>query len=207
MIGVTSFSNNGQSFKSHIGAENHHWNPAQREEKAEGYCIKSWLFPKLCLQIPAWNGCWEEEMWLEARHHWEGRSQPGESSKVNYLVEITRECQDHGVTVSRATIHRWLRRWATAAAFQWPSPFWTPSISRSVSSGQQKGRIGWWLTGQKCSSQIKAIFVSHFGNKGPRVWRLPGEENQPGCIKSSVKFPQSVMVWMAATISLIVITV
>ena len=27
------------------------------------------------------------------------------------------------------------------------------------------------------------------------MWRLPGEENQPGCTKSSVKFPQSVMVW------------
>ena len=29
------------------------------------------------------------------------------------------------------------------------------------------------------------------------MWRLPGEENQPGCTKSSVKFPQSVMVWEA----------
>ena len=26
------------------------------------------------------------------------------------------------------------------------------------------------------------------------MWRLPGEENQPSCTKSSVKFPQSVMV-------------
>ena len=29
------------------------------------------------------------------------------------------------------------------------------------------------------------------------MWRLPGEENQPDCTKSSVKFPQSVMVWGA----------
>ena len=36
-----------------------------------------------------------------------------------------------------------------------------------------------------------------FGNKGPRVWRLLKEENQPDCTKSSVKFPQSVMVWGA----------
>ena len=40
-------------------------------------------------------------------------------------------------------------------------------------------------------------FCITFGNKGPRVWRLPEEENQPGCTKSSVKFPQSVMVWGA----------
>ena len=53
------------------------------------------------------------------------------------------------------------RRWATTAAFQWPSPFWTPGRSRSISSDQQKRRIGWWLIGQKCSSQMKASFVSH----------------------------------------------
>ena len=40
-------------------------------------------------------------------------------------------------------------------------------------------------------------FCITFRNKGPRVWRSPGEENQPGCTKSSVKFPQSVMVWGA----------
>ena len=32
------------------------------------------------------------------------------------------------------------------------------------------------------------------------MWRLPGEENQPGCTKSSVKFPQSVMVWGAMAV-------
>ena len=31
------------------------------------------------------------------------------SNRFNNLVEITRECQDHGVTVSRATIHRRLQ--------------------------------------------------------------------------------------------------
>ena len=31
------------------------------------------------------------------------------SNRFNNLVEITRECQDHGVTVSRATIHRQLQ--------------------------------------------------------------------------------------------------
>ena len=40
------------------------------------------------------------------------------------------------------------------------------------------------------------FFCITFRNKGPRVWRLPGEENQPGCTKSSVKcHDQSVMVW------------
>ncbi len=36
-----------------------------------------------------------------------------------------------------------------------------------------------------------------FGNQGPRVWRKSGETQNPCCLKSSVKFPQSVMVWAA----------
>ncbi|KAK1795759.1 hypothetical protein P4O66_008825, partial [Electrophorus voltai] len=31
----------------------------------------------------------------------------------------------------------------------------------------------------------------------PRVWRKSGEAHNPSCLKSSVKFPQSVMVWGA----------
>ncbi len=36
-----------------------------------------------------------------------------------------------------------------------------------------------------------------FGNQGPRVWRRSGEAQNPCCLKSSVKFPQSVMIWAA----------
>ncbi len=36
-----------------------------------------------------------------------------------------------------------------------------------------------------------------FGNQGPRVWRKSGEAKNPCCLKSSVKFPQSVMIWAA----------
>ncbi len=36
-----------------------------------------------------------------------------------------------------------------------------------------------------------------FGNQGPRVWRKGGEAHSPSCLKASVKFPQSVMIWGA----------
>ncbi len=36
-------------------------------------------------------------------------------------------------------------------------------------------------------------FCISFGNQGPRVWRKGGEAHSPSCLKSSVKFPQSVM--------------
>ncbi len=40
-------------------------------------------------------------------------------------------------------------------------------------------------------------FCISFGNQGPRVWRKSGEAQKPCCLKSSVKFPQSVMIWAA----------
>ncbi len=40
-------------------------------------------------------------------------------------------------------------------------------------------------------------FCISFGNQGPRVWRKRGEAQNPCCLKSSVKFPQSVMIWAA----------
>ncbi len=40
-------------------------------------------------------------------------------------------------------------------------------------------------------------FCISFGYQGPRVWRKSGEAQNPCCLKSSVKFPQSVMIWAA----------
>ncbi len=40
-------------------------------------------------------------------------------------------------------------------------------------------------------------FCISFGNEGPRVWRKSGEAQNPCWLKSSVKFPQSVMIWAA----------
>ncbi|XDV36231.1 hypothetical protein PO909_006053 [Leuciscus waleckii] len=40
-------------------------------------------------------------------------------------------------------------------------------------------------------------FCISFGNQGPRVWRKNGEAHNPRFLKSSVKFPQSVLVWGA----------
>ncbi len=37
----------------------------------------------------------------------------------------------------------------------------------------------------------------HPPQRGPRVWRKSGEAQNPCCLKSSVKFPQSVMIWAA----------
>ncbi len=40
-------------------------------------------------------------------------------------------------------------------------------------------------------------FCISLENKGPRVWRKGGEAHSPSFLKSSIKFPQSVMIWGA----------
>ncbi len=40
-------------------------------------------------------------------------------------------------------------------------------------------------------------FCISFGNQGPRVWIKGREAHSTSCLKSSVKFPQSVMIWGA----------
>ncbi len=74
-----------------------------------------------------------------------------------------------------------------------PSHFWTRDNVRSVLLGCGGKRTGLLLSGPKSSFQLKVNF--HF--QGPRVWRKSGEAQNPCCLKSSVKFPQSVMIWAA----------
>ncbi len=42
-------------------------------------------------------------------------------------------------------------------------------------------------------------FCFSFGNQGPKAWRKTGETQNPCCLKSSVKFLKSVMIWSAVT--------
>ncbi len=53
-----------------------------------------------------------------------------------------------------------------------------------------------WIVAQwfKVLFSDESKFCISFGNQGPRVWRKGGEAHSPSCLKSSVKFPQSVMI-------------
>ncbi len=69
---------------------------------------------------------------------------------------------------------------------------------------QHQKRLTWavekknWTVAQwsKVLFQIWVLCIS-FGSQGPRVWRKSGEAQNPCCLKSRVKFPQSVMIWAA----------
>ncbi len=70
---------------------------------------------------------------------------------------------------------------------------------------QRQKRLTWavekknWTVAQwsKVLFSDESKFCISFGNQGPRVWRKSGEAKNPCCLKSSVKFPQSVMIWAA----------
>ncbi len=77
-----------------------------------------------------------------------------------------------------------------------PSHFWTRDNVRSVLPGLWRKRTG-LAQWSKVLFSDESKFCISFGNQGPRVWRKSGEAQNPCCLKSSVKFPQSVMIWAA----------
>ncbi len=56
-----------------------------------------------------------------------------------------------------------------------------------------------WIVAQwsKVLFSDESKFSISFENQGPRVWRKSGKAQNPRCLKSSVKFPQSVVIWAA----------
>ncbi len=58
-----------------------------------------------------------------------------------------------------------------------------------------KEKKNWTVTQwSKVLFSDESQFCISFGNQGPRVWRKSREAQNPCCLKSSVKFPQSVMI-------------
>ncbi len=74
-----------------------------------------------------------------------------------------------------------------------------------LNNRQRQKRLAWakdkkdWTAAEwsKVMFSDESKFCISFGNQDPRVWRKRGEAQDPRCLRSSVKFPQSVMVWGA----------
>ncbi len=65
---------------------------------------------------------------------------------------------------------------------------------QKILPGLWRKRTGLLLSGPKSSFQMKVNFAFHLEIK---VWRKTGEAQSPSCLKSSVKFLKSVMIWAA----------
>ncbi len=105
-------------------------------------------------------------------------------NQFKILGDLHKEWTEAGVKASRATTHR--------------------RVKESGYSYRQR-RLTWakekknWTVAQwsKVLFSDESKFCISFGNQGPRVWRKGGEAHSPSCLESSVKFPQSVMIWGA----------
>ncbi len=106
-------------------------------------------------------------------------------NRFKNLGELHKEWTEAGVKASRAPHTDVSRNLATV-------------VVRGVLPVLRRKRTGLLPSGSKSSFQMReSKFYISFGNQGPRVWRKGGKAHSPSCLKSSVKFPQSVMNWGA----------
>ncbi|KAI2645440.1 Transposable element Tcb2 transposase [Labeo rohita] len=113
------------------------------------------------------------------------------------LGELHKEWTEAGVSALRTTTYRRLHDMGYSCRITCVKPL--------LNQKQHQKRLCWakekkyWSVAQW--SQVlfsdESKFCISFGNQGPRVWRKTGEAQKLSCLKSSAKFPQSVMVWGA----------
>ncbi len=100
------------------------------------------------------------------------------------MGELHKEWTEAGVKASRVTTHRCVNEFGYSC------------LQRRLTWAKEKKN---WTVAQwsKVLFSDESKFSISFGNQGPRVWRKGGEAHRPSFLKSSVKFPQSVMIWGA----------
>ncbi len=105
-------------------------------------------------------------------------------NRFKNLGELHKKWTESGVKASRATTHRRVKEFGYSCR------------QRRLTWAKEKKN---WTVAQwsKFLFSDESKFCISFGNQGPRVWRKGGEAHSPSCMKSSVKFPQSVMIWGA----------
>ncbi len=132
-----------------------------------------------------------KQSWVEGKSVEEKDAQPTErtaalrivkQNRFKNLGELHKEWTEAGVKSSRATTHRRVKEFDYSCH------------PRCLTWAKEK-KI--WTVAQwsKVLFSDENKFCISFGNQGPRVWRKGGKAHSPSCLKSSVKFPQSVMIW------------
>ncbi|XP_051533993.1 uncharacterized protein LOC127429162 [Myxocyprinus asiaticus] len=114
-----------------------------------------------------------------------------QQNRFKNLGELHKEWTEAGVKASR---HRHVKEFGYSCRI--------PLVKPLLNHRQRQRRLTWakekknWTVAQwsKVLFSDESKFCISFGNQGPRVWRKGGEAHSPSCLKSSVKFPQSVMI-------------
>ncbi len=103
-----------------------------------------------------------------------------QANRFKNLGDLRKEWTEAGVKAPRATTHRRVKEFGYSCRLTWAK--------------EKNWTVAQW---SKVLFSDESKFCISFGNQGPRVWRKGGEAHSPSCLKSSVKFPQSVMIWGA----------
>ncbi len=103
-------------------------------------------------------------------------------NRFKNVGELHKEWTEAGVKASRATTHRRVKEFGYSC----------PQRRLTWAKKKKNWTVAQW---SKVLFSDESKFCISFGNQGPRVWRKGGEAHSPSCLKSSVKFPQSVMIW------------
>ncbi len=102
-------------------------------------------------------------------------------NRFKNLGQLHKEWTEAGVKASRATTHRRVKEFGYSCR------------QRRLTWAKEKNwNVTQW---SKVLFSDESKFCISFGNQGPRVCRKGGEAHSPSCLKSRVKFPQSVMIW------------
>ncbi len=104
-------------------------------------------------------------------------------NRFKNLCELHKKWTEAGVKASKATTHRRVKEFGYSCR------------QRRLTWAKEKN----WTVAQwsKVLFSDESKFCISFGNQGPRVLRKGGEVHSPSCLKTSVKFSQSVMIWGA----------
>ncbi len=110
-------------------------------------------------------------------------------SRLKHLGELHKEWTEARVSASRVTTLRHLQE----------KGYQTTSETETSSEASYLGYGNKWTVAQwsKVLFSDESNFCISCGNQGLRVWRKRGETQNPCCLKSCVKFSQSVMIWAA----------
>ncbi len=126
-------------------------------------------------------------------HKQQGWQQAWEYSQAKLIQTLVRASQGVNCSWSQCIKSHHAQ---TSSAKGLPSHFWNRNIVRSILPKEKKN----WTVAQwsKVLFSDKSTFCFSFGNQGLESGgRL--ERQNPSCLKSSVKFPKSVMIWGAVT--------
>uniref|UniRef100_A0A9J7Y2K5 Transposase Tc1-like domain-containing protein n=1 Tax=Cyprinus carpio carpio TaxID=630221 RepID=A0A9J7Y2K5_CYPCA len=116
-------------------------------------------------------------------------------NRFKNLSELHKKWTEAGVKASRATTHKLVKDFGYSCRISLVKPLLNHRQCQRRLTWRR--RTGLLPSGPKSSFQMRASFVFHLETKSPRVWGKGGEAHSPSCLKSSVKFPQSVMIWGA----------